>query len=177
MKTILWQYVEHLQLMVLVHSEAHPTDAEWDVYCEALRRVYPEGRLRRVLVFCDGPGPTTAQRRKLQDRKQYGDDPPLTAVVTHGIVARSIVSALSWFYEIRSFSPAELDGAFRYLGIADIESYLLRRIVATLRVQLTALVPLPASSEMTDTIGKLDELVTDRLPKLRERLRSATRKG
>lgn len=176
MKTMLWQHVEHLQLMVLVHSESPPTDAEWDLYCARLHVEHPSGLLRRILVFCDGPGPTVAQRRKLQDRGKYGDKPPFTAVVTHGIIARSIVSALSWLYDIRSYAPAELDDAFRYLSIPDIEWYMLRRIVATLRVQLTASATISSSPEVTDMVGRLDELVTDRLPKLRSRLNAVARK-
>lgn len=168
---MLWQYVEHLRLMILVHGDAPPSDPDWEVYASELHRIYPQGKLRRVLVFSDGPGPNASQRQRLHHN---GVHPLQTAVVTHALLARGIVTALSWFYEIRAFAPTALDAAFSYLTIPQTEWTTIRKTVATLRMQLSEPAAPAQSFELTETIGKLDELVTDRLPRLRERMKRAS---
>lgn len=136
MRTLRFQYVEALSLMVLVHGEEKPSDEDWDHYVGSLYREYNSGRLRRVLVYCDGPGPTPAQRKKLSHMVSKSDHPIQTAVVTKGVIARTIVTALSWFHEIRAFAPNELDKAFEHLTIPGIDRYLVQRVVVALRAQL-----------------------------------------
>jgi hypothetical protein len=137
MTTMLWQFVEALQLMILVHGDVAPTDTEWSAYSDLLQREYRRRRVRRVLVFGDGPGPKPSQRKTLHHIIERGDHPLHTAVLAQGVVARGIVTALNLFYEIRAFPPTEMADAFEYLGIPEIDWYMVKRIVATFRDQLS----------------------------------------
>lgn len=169
MSTIVWEHVEHLRLMVLVHNDEAPTDAEWDTYAATLHALYAKQGIERILVFGDGPGPNARQRQKLHYK---GATPVQTAVVTHSVIARGIVTALRWFFEIRAFAPAEMDEAFEYLRIPRLQWFTVRKCVGDLRMKVSG-ASLPTQFELTDTIGRLDEIVTDRLPKLRERMTRA----
>lgn len=135
MTTMLWEFVGPLQLVVLVHGAKAPGDAEWEAYAAWLHAVYGSGKLRRVLVFADGPGPNARQRQRLH---YFGEHTVSTAVVTHTVVARGVVTALSWFYEIRAFSPVKLDAALEYLAIPRFDRIGVRKTIAALRDQLSS---------------------------------------
>lgn len=154
--------------MVLVHSEAAPDPAEWDVYAARLHELHGADRVTRVLVFGEGPGPTASQRQKLH----YKNGKPVkVAVLTHSLLSRGIVTALSWFFEIKAFAPTEFDTSLDFLGIPRMAWVDVRKCVVGLRIRLCGIPGTTASFNLTDTIGRLDDLVTDRLPKLRERMR------
>jgi hypothetical protein len=177
MNTMLFEYVEPLRLMILVHGERAPTDAEWDPYVAMLRAKWALDRpLRRVFVYGDGPGPNASQRQKL--RYEPRDDRPIsTAVITHSLVARGIVTALSWFFEIRAFSPGSIDDSFEYLEVPRSEWLMVRTAIATMRMRLTGTRSIDEKVELSDSIATLDELITERLPKLRARVQRARGAG
>jgi hypothetical protein len=170
MRTMEWEYVERLRLMVCVQSEAKMSDTDWDAYTGELHALYAAGRLCRIFVFGDGDGPNARQRKKLHHRGLYENHPINTAVTTHSLIARGVVTAISWFTDIRAFSPEEIDAAFRYLTIPEADWLATRRTIAKFRVQLNAPAHTIVPLDLTNTIGQLDELLTDRLPKLRERI-------
>jgi hypothetical protein len=101
-------------LMVLVHTDRAPSDAEWDAYCNELTR-YDVGHLKS-LVLTEGGGPDASQRKRvnalLAGRESRG------AVVSSNTLIRGIVIALSWFNsQIKSFTPNEIGAALAYLGV------------------------------------------------------------
>jgi hypothetical protein len=177
MSTMLYEYFEEARLIVLVHGESAPSDDEWEPYIALLNETYYTGRLRRVFVFGDGPGPNARQREKLHYKASHG--PLRISVVTHSLLARGIVTALSWFYEIRAYAPGEVEGAFDYLTLQPADRRKVREVVAQFRVRLSMSSEFPSigAIELSDTIKNLDELVADRLPKLRERVRRARAGG
>lgn len=176
MNTMLYEFVEPLQLMILVHGEKAPSREEWDPYAAMCHEKFYKNEMSRVFVFGEGPGPSAAQREKLrhQPRKEW---PLQTAVITHSLVARGIVTALSWFYEIRGFAPSAIDDAFAYLAIPRERWLWVRTNVAQKRMRLSGTYALDESVELTDAIGTLDEIVTERLPKLRARVQRARGAG
>jgi hypothetical protein len=154
---------------VLIHGSAAPSDADWRTYLAAL--LEHRDTLQAVLVVSDGAGPNAAQRSKINGLVGSIDREIPTAVVTHSGIARSIVTVMHWFNRgIQAFGPDQLSMAFDYLGIAADRRETIKRAIVTMRVSL-AVSPEDASGAMdlVDTIAKLDELVTHRLPVLRSR--------
>lgn len=172
MNTMLYEFVEPLKLMILVHADKAPSHAEWDPYAAMCQEKFAKNLMNKVFVFGDGPGPSASQREKLryEPRKEW---PLHSAVITHSLVARGLVTALSWFYEIRGFAPSAIDDAFEYLSIPRSQWLMVRTNVAQKRMRLSGTYALDEKVELTDTIGTLDEIVTARLPKLRAQVQRA----
>jgi hypothetical protein len=122
--------------LVVVHGATHPSDADWEIYLQALRQNM--ALLEAQLIVTDGGSPNSAQRRASLElaRGQWERMPP-TAVVTSSVLARGAVKALSWFMKdrIHAFSPAEFDEACVFIG-AKSETALLREVAARLRATL-----------------------------------------
>ncbi|MEK7705713.1 MAG: hypothetical protein AAB426_12195, partial [Myxococcota bacterium] len=81
-------------LLMLQHGPIEPEDADWNRYVDAFRRELTD--IQAVLVSTEGPGPNTAQRKRLMD---IAKDSPMripTVVLTPSRTARGIVTALSW---------------------------------------------------------------------------------
>lgn len=169
---MLYEFVEPLRLMIMVHGEKAPAPDEWDPYAAALHHWYGKNAINRVFVFADGPGPSAMQREKIRYQAR-AECPVHTAVITHSLVARGIVTALSWFFEIRPFPPGAIDQAFEYLSLPRSQWLALRTNIAQKRVRLTGTGVIDESFELSETIGALDDLVTERLPKLRARVQRA----
>lgn len=85
------------------------------------------------------------------------------------------MTALSWFFEIRGFSPSEIDPAFDYLEIATTERQSVRVKLAEMRLRLLS----DDALTTTDAIANVDDVITERLPKLRARVQAqaAGRRG
>jgi hypothetical protein len=78
------------------------------------------GSVRAVLVIADGPdaaGPDAGQRAKMA---RAGMLRVPTAVVTESVLARRIMTAVSWIAgaPIRAFAPEQLFRAFEFLKIS-----------------------------------------------------------
>jgi DNA-binding LacI/PurR family transcriptional regulator len=109
----------------------HPTDADWQIYLDALRD--NAERLATQLIVTDGGSPNSAQRRASIAIAEGRPLPP-TAVVTSSVLARGAVAALSWFMKdkIRAFPPADFEKACAFIGAAE-HSAALRLTVDRLR--------------------------------------------
>src|SRR5262245_61160671 len=116
--------------LVVVHGVLHPSDADWDVYLDALRNL---DHITAQLIVTDGGSPNSAQRRASLDVAAGRQVPP-SAVVTPSLLARGVVSALAWFMKdrIRAFAPDEFEEACAFIG-ASGESATLRAVAARLR--------------------------------------------
>jgi hypothetical protein len=117
--------------VVVVHGVVHPTNAEWQIYLDALRD--NAERMTAQLIVTDGGSPNSAQRRASIALVEGRPLPP-TAVVTSSVLARGVVAALSWFMKdkIRAFRPAEFENACAFIGAAE-HSAALRLAVDRLR--------------------------------------------
>jgi hypothetical protein len=101
-------------LMVMVHTDRAPSDAEWDAYCEELTR--HELSHLKTLVLTEGGGPDASQRKRVN--ALLAGRPSRASVVSSNSVIRGIVIALSWFNsQIKSFTPNEIGAALGYLGV------------------------------------------------------------
>jgi hypothetical protein len=128
-------------IQLAVHDESPPTDAEWDAYlAEAASSV------RGTLVVTDGGGPNAKQRAAIANIAGIAELP--TAIITSSILARGIVTAISWLGKnIRAFSPAEIGAAMDYLGIGSSKRAELSQRIARLKVTL-------ADAESLEVVAK-----------------------
>ena len=100
-------------LFLVIHRARPPRDAEWAQYLASWKPL--DMARMRTLVFTDGGGPNSSQRRAAN--AALGGKPSLTAVVSSSPLVRGIVKSLSWFNpKIEAFQPEEAERAFRYLG-------------------------------------------------------------
>ena len=117
LKTMLWSFDERLH--IIVHSEATPTEREWDVYLAE----FPAGDKLveyKVIVYSLGGGPNGAQRSRLVHQLRGGA--PRAALVTSSSLMRGIGTAVSWFIRsLKVFSLKDRAAAFRYLDLSSDE--------------------------------------------------------
>jgi hypothetical protein len=108
--TMVWG--EHRGVVLAVHGEADPTDAEWGAFlraCEASTGT-------ALLVLSNGGGPSAAQREQI-DRIPHWRDRP-TAIVTESAIALGIVTTiLGSGGNTRVFYLRQMDEAFDYVQI------------------------------------------------------------
>ncbi len=102
---------------VVLQGAGSPTDAEVDRHiAEALAMA---GSVRAVLVIAhgrDAAGPGAAQRARMA---RVGLLRVPTAVVTESVLARGVMTAVSWLgATIRAFAPEQLDQAYEFLDIS-----------------------------------------------------------
>jgi hypothetical protein len=125
---------------LVLQGPGRPTQDEIDQHiAEAMVMA---GSVRAVLVVTDGPdaaGPDAAQRAKMA---RAGLLRIPTAVVTESVLARGVMTAVSWLgAPIRGFGPEQLFQACEYLKIS---SPVRARIPARLEEMKAALRPPPA---------------------------------
>jgi len=112
-KNMLW--FREKNVVLVVHTAAEPSDAEWGAYIAVLREVRPPDL--NIFVVTDGGAPNAKQRAALK-AYQEGAQPP-TAVVSTSRAVRGVVTAISWFNaHIVAFQPIEIDRAFDHVGVA-----------------------------------------------------------
>jgi hypothetical protein len=121
------------RLFIVVYGPHDPTDAEWESY---LADVEHHGIDRTMqLISTEGGGPTSTQRRYLNDLLAGRSVP--VAVMSGSAAIRGVVTALSWFNrKIRAFPPTGLRDAIAYLEIPGSRTELIEREMAKLRLSL-----------------------------------------
>jgi hypothetical protein len=168
-KTLRYEVVG--KLVVLVHAERAPSDLEWDDYARALgSRI---GETTGVLVVTDGAGPNGSQRAKMNELVEKGGGSFPTAVITHSLVARGIVTALSWFNpKLHAFAPTELTAALSHVGADPRQREDLLRRILHMRLELSSEPGHQVTSPqaMDETVALMEALLESRLPKLREKM-------
>ena len=103
---------------LVLQAAGRPTHDEIAQHIDEAMRM--AGSVRAVLVIADGPdaaGPDAAQRAKMA---RAGMLRVPTAVVTESVLARRIMTAVSWIGggSIRAFAPEQLHRAFEFLKIS-----------------------------------------------------------
>jgi hypothetical protein len=129
----------------VLQGAGRPTDGEVDQHiAEALVMA---GAVRAVLVIADGPdaeGPDAAQRAKMA---RAGLLRVPTAVVTESVLARGIMTAVSWLgATIRGFSPQQLFQAYEYLKISGPVRARIPKQLQARQAELQGMPPPKASS-------------------------------
>src|SRR5262249_32868421 len=106
-------------LVVGVHNTQLPTRTEWGGWMDHCRQVDPQ--TIRIVGFTDGGAPSVKQRSEWNN--YLGGAQPRIAIVTNGMFARGVVTAMSWFNSrIRAFAPDDYQDAFLHVGISDINA-------------------------------------------------------
>jgi hypothetical protein len=124
--------------VVLAHSPQAPAEDEWDRYLKFLIALRDQQTTIRILVLSDGGAPGVVQRQKLN----VAFPTPLpVAVVTSSVIARGVVTALSWFYptNMRAFLPAKIDDALKFLDIPNVYRVAVQKQALDLQTRLRAL--------------------------------------
>lgn len=102
---------------LVLQGNGQPTDAEMGEHIEEAIRM--AGFVRAVLVVAEGPsaaGPDARHRAKMA---RAGLLRVPTAVVTESVLARGIMTAVSWLgAPIQGFAPAQLSRACDYLKVS-----------------------------------------------------------
>jgi hypothetical protein len=132
MRTVEAEILSELELVLLVHGPSAPADADWERAIRTFRSfgvaLRARGAKSRCLVWTpSGHGPNAKQRRLL-DETNTGLSPRV-AVVSGSVMARGIVTAISWIghTEIVAYSPDQLDEALAFLDIPSRHYPLVRR--------------------------------------------------
>lgn len=107
----------HAHAVILVHTEAAPSQAEWDSYVANLKSMEQVvgGDLGRgaLIVFTDGGAPNAIQRRQVNDwlRGRYWP----VSVVSYSGVVRTVGTAMSFFNKgLDIYSPVAWREAFAH---------------------------------------------------------------
>jgi hypothetical protein len=116
LETIAFATVE--EVLVLCHSKANPSEAEWDVWIPNERR----GEHRALLVVTLGGAPNSRQRARVADviRAKGGAAPPV-AILTDSAINRTLMTAFTWLlgrrHEMKAFDLAGVDEAIGWAGV------------------------------------------------------------
>ncbi|WP_156339003.1 hypothetical protein [Chondromyces crocatus] len=120
--------------LVLLHSEAPPSDDEWAKYIDLMRSIKDITKARSI-AFTDGGAPNSRQRKDVNDILR--GRPGLAVVVSHNTLVRGVVTALNWFNPlVKSFPPDKLSEAYDYLKLSREEVFKLNKAIEDLHVEL-----------------------------------------
>ncbi len=129
--------------ILLVHGPEAPTADEWDEYLKLVDA--SRALVTQVIVHTEGGGPNPKQRDAVQTLyNTYKPSAPPVAVLSNSVIARGIVTAISWRYgrdKIRAFSPTELDAALAWLRLDRLTLDEVQRVLPALKIRVGAAPP------------------------------------
>jgi hypothetical protein len=104
--------VSDVLIFVATHS-GNPSDAAWEGYLQVARGLV--AGLTGLLVVAGDTTITPKQRVSL--RTVFGNTPVRIAVLTNSLLARGVLTAISWFgIRIAGFAMGEYESALRWIG-------------------------------------------------------------
>ena len=124
-------------LIVAVHDEHNPSDADWDKYVALVRESVSEGGyFRGVLATSLGGAPNAGQRKALQvvaDSQAYR-----TCICTDSVVARGVIIAINWLFStpMHALPYGELDRALALLEVPVGERSVAKAAIVRLQASL-----------------------------------------
>jgi hypothetical protein len=119
-------------LLILRENSLAPTEQDWTAFLRQLQELRPRMSEMRAIVFTDGGGPSTDQRKRLS--RVIGDAPIHTAVVTDSVAIRFVISSIALFNKmIRTFSWAEVRQAYAWLGLRPSDQLAIERALAEMK--------------------------------------------
>jgi hypothetical protein len=123
--------------IVFVSGKEPLDNREWDAYARFLQVELVPGARTSCLIFTEGSGPTAAQRQLLNEVLAPVVHNAKAAVMTSSVLARGIVTAMSWIYPVyKAFSPTETDEAIHFLGLAQQATPEIKQLLHKLRMEL-----------------------------------------
>jgi hypothetical protein len=164
-----FRFVEHI--LVEVHLAADPSDAEWDAFLDTGNDWMKGGELHGCLVLTEGGSPNAKQRKKMVDIPGVTEKP--VAVVTHSLVARGAVTALSWLgHKIRSFAPDELDDAMSYATVSQAVRPKITETIASMKFELagSSLADTARDLSSNDVAALMEKVAKERMANVRARV-------
>ena len=121
-------------LVILLQGTETPTASEW-TECIKLVAATNDLNSTKVLVITDGGGPNLAQRQQLEGVLR--GTTVCSAVVSDSMKVRFIVATVALFSsKISTFGMAEIDKAYRFLGLVPDEVQLVKSAVIEMRQEL-----------------------------------------
>ena len=123
-------------LIVAVHDERNPNDAEWNEYVALVRESVSGGYFRGVLATSLGGAPNAGQRKALQtvaDAQTYR-----TCICTDSVVARGVIIAINWLFStpMHALAYKEIDRALELLQVPAGERSVAKAAVVRLQAAL-----------------------------------------
>ncbi len=145
-RSLTFEVLQDLALVVSYQPAANPSDVEWDRYISAADALVETTGEIRLLAVTEGGHPTRSQVQRFNAEKGeseanggYGARPPRVAIVSSSAALRFVASVMSFANpRIRCFSPAELDAAYRYLGLEPDSQARVAAAVERLRAQISS---------------------------------------
>jgi hypothetical protein len=145
-RSLEFEFLPRLNLLVSYQLETSFSDAEWDAYLAALVRSGPD--LVPCLVVTEGSYPTRAQQARLMALVKGRTR--CVSVVSQSSGVRFVVSIFALVNRgVKSYSPRDLDGALSHVGVVPTEFAGVHAVVDRLRQLLTSTKPLPARRSLS----------------------------
>jgi len=127
-------------VLILRENSLAPTEDDWAAFLRQLQAVRPRMNDMRAIVFTDGGGPSTDQRKRLS--RVIGDAPIRTAVITDRASIRFLISSIALFNKtIRTFSWQEVRLAYSWLGLPSADQLAVQRALRDMRLTVHDLRP------------------------------------
>ena len=123
------RYEVAANILLVVHGPRTIDANEWSSYCLARGALSYEGEL--VVVDRSCPGPTSLQRAELSRSLGKRTPIPNVAVISASAAHRGIATVLNWMQKgtLKLYTPARLDDALKYAGVApSAKGTILRRV-------------------------------------------------
>jgi hypothetical protein len=123
-------------VIVLCHSKANPSDAEWDRWIPYERR----GEHKVLLVVTLGGAPNSRQRARVAEllRAKGGSTPPV-AILTDSAINRTLMTAFTWLlgrqHQMKAFDLTGVDEAIGWAGVK-VRPERVRAVVGRLQAAL-----------------------------------------
>lgn len=135
MTTMLFERVG--DLLVLVHGVQNPSETEWNAYVEYARAaVHSAQPLTALLVTTLGGSPNASQRKAILTAGGAKLVP--TCVCTDSMVARGVITAISWLSSVsmHALPLHDIESALRVLEVPVQHHPAVKAVVQRLQSQL-----------------------------------------
>jgi hypothetical protein len=135
--TMAWRFQG--RLVVVVHSQASPSNGEWQRFLNDCTHAGVDGGFR-LFVVSYGGGPDGEQRRAVAEIVKKSTPPPV-AMLTNSKLVRALMFAFSFINRsTKVLALEDSDAAFDFLGLDGKERDTARRLRRELEIEL-ALTP------------------------------------
>jgi hypothetical protein len=122
-------------VVVYVHGDASPTDAEWEAGIAFFKDTPDPSRLSAI-IYTEGGAPNAAQRAQLN--AVLGSNKVRIGVLTGSAAARAAGVAVRWFNpELAIFGAEDVEAALDHIRAPADQRSLLKRTLTELKSELS----------------------------------------
>jgi hypothetical protein len=122
-------------IMVYVHADVPPTDAEWEAGISFFKETSDPSRLS-ALVYTQGGAPNAAQRARLN--AVLGSNKVRIGLLTASAAARAAGVAVRWFNpELSIFGPEDVEAALDHIRAPTDQRSEVKRALTELKSELS----------------------------------------